>query len=340
MTNIHTPQSTVILKSPKGEPVPVVNKSTEVNKPTDFKKIESKISNISIDVAMAKNMLEKLNFQYNRPLDPLKVKQYAKQMKDGNWGDWSEITLAVFPDGKKMLLNGQHRLAAVIESKTACRFTVTEIPVKNDDEAGRIYATLDTCKTRSKGDSLRALLTDQLGMFNARQLTKLGSSVDYLFKSILKKDIKYLSVFELSDIIINNKFGELYNELTKIFSKSTKEVSNAFTGRASVTAICLALLKTNPIKAGEFLRDIAEEKTPVNTPAHSIRYFLTTVKSSGGPGKKVEFSHGEAKYIHSRAVLIAWNAFLRGESLKPMHARFVKDFGHSALKYQGNNYVI
>lgn len=59
--------------------------------------------------------------QFNRPLDPAKVEDYAKKMRSGQWNDLSRY-LEFTEEGD--FINGQHRLHAVIESGIAQRFAV------------------------------------------------------------------------------------------------------------------------------------------------------------------------------------------------------------------------
>jgi hypothetical protein len=81
----------------------------------------------------------------NRKLRRARVAMYAKQMKAGKWRLTGE-TIVFSPDG--LLLQGQHRLAACIESQTEFESIVVRgIPVE-------AMALMDSGLARSAGDTL------------------------------------------------------------------------------------------------------------------------------------------------------------------------------------------
>lgn len=79
----------------------------------------------------------------NRPLSDSRVVNYANQMKRGEWQLNGEPIIFA---QNGALLNGQHRLQAVIKSKTTVKMSV----VKNAPNDS--FATIDTGKGRSGSD--------------------------------------------------------------------------------------------------------------------------------------------------------------------------------------------
>ena len=75
----------------------------------------------------------------NRPISDRIVKQYAQDMRDGKW---KETGNPINIDVSGNLLNGQHRLWAIIESGATIRFHVI---YETDADA---FATFDTGRTR------------------------------------------------------------------------------------------------------------------------------------------------------------------------------------------------
>jgi hypothetical protein len=83
---------------------------------------------------------------HNRSLRPSVVDRYARDMKEGNWTVNGE-TIQVADDGT--IINGQHRLAAVIQSGITIRFfIVTGLPITAQD-------TIDRNAPRNIADALR-----------------------------------------------------------------------------------------------------------------------------------------------------------------------------------------
>lgn len=93
----------------------------------------------------AKQILETSNFD-NRKLRPSVVEKYAKIMRAGQWRTTPE-TLSVAVNGR--LLNGQHRLHAIIRSGVTCTFLF----VYGVDED--VYAVLDRGAGRSVSDAVQ-----------------------------------------------------------------------------------------------------------------------------------------------------------------------------------------
>jgi hypothetical protein len=89
----------------------------------------------------------------NRHIRPTVVDRYAKDMAAGRWQENGETIIF---NGAR-LLNGQHRLSAVIQSGVTLRLlTVREV-------AATTFATLDTGLSRTPGDTVRGELFHVFG---------------------------------------------------------------------------------------------------------------------------------------------------------------------------------
>jgi hypothetical protein len=109
-----------------------------------FKSSEgAQIVDVTPDIARA--LIENAN-RDNRPIKPKLVKKYAKSMADGDW-KFSPETISISRNGR--LLNGQHRMMAVIESGITCRFLFA---TGFDDE---VFSVLDRGAARTRADALR-----------------------------------------------------------------------------------------------------------------------------------------------------------------------------------------
>lgn len=92
----------------------------------------------------ARQMLQNMDHR-QRPVAPSRVAKYARDMKDGKWLDSGETIK--FNNGGQ-LIDGQHRLMAIVESGIAVDLLVARgVP----DEA---FLVIDTGKTRGWGDAL------------------------------------------------------------------------------------------------------------------------------------------------------------------------------------------
>ena len=109
-----------------------------------FKSSEgAQVVDVTPDIARA--LIENANTG-NRPVKPKVVKKYAKSMSDGDW-KFSPETISISKNGR--LLNGQHRMMAVIESGITCRFLFA---TGFDDE---VFSVLDRGAVRTRADALK-----------------------------------------------------------------------------------------------------------------------------------------------------------------------------------------
>lgn len=115
---------------------------------SDFAKIfksEEGAEIIDVSPDIARILIETSN-RNNRRIKPNVVKKYAKIMKNGDW-KFSPETISVSKTGR--LLNGQHRMLAVIESGVTCRFLFAR---GFDDE---VFSVLDRGAVRTRADALK-----------------------------------------------------------------------------------------------------------------------------------------------------------------------------------------
>lgn len=94
----------------------------------------------------------------NRPISENAVAKYTQQIKDGNWVDNGQ---AFIFGTSGQLLNGQHRLLAIVRANKAVEATIT---YGVDDAA---FDTIDDCNTRSLADVLHIKGEASSGLLSA-----------------------------------------------------------------------------------------------------------------------------------------------------------------------------
>lgn len=132
--------------------------------------IQSNVERVS--PALARELLERN--AANRPVDQRRVKDYARMMREGKWALNGE---AVQVSSSGRLLNGQHRMRAVIHANVAVNMLV----VRGVDED--VFATYDSGKVRSRPDVLALL-----GYKNAQHLSAALAVVHAYFTEELSAD--------------------------------------------------------------------------------------------------------------------------------------------------------
>lgn len=128
-----------------------------------------KVQRMLIGPAQAKEMLE-TNHEYNRTINKFRVENYAKDMIAGAWSDNGE-TIKIDRAGK--LIDGQHRLKAIIKANTYIWMWVAQ---GLDDNA---FKTVDVGMPRTARQLLKMSgTTDPI----KRKFT-ITSAVNLLFKA-------------------------------------------------------------------------------------------------------------------------------------------------------------
>lgn len=99
---------------------------------------------------------------HNRNIRPAWVKKYAKDMTEGRWTRNGEtMTIIEHTDGTKRILNGQHRLLAVVQSGIAVDFDIYFAGAEEEEDL--IFTTLDGGAKRSFEDTFRGRDKAELG---------------------------------------------------------------------------------------------------------------------------------------------------------------------------------
>lgn len=109
----------------------------------------------------ARQMLAMWPYAGQRPLDMTRVKLYVQTMKNNQFYSMSDLEVAHAPDENGLvrghLINGQHRLNAVIEADMQILFAIKHIRCEDMKEVGERYSVIDIQKIRTLTDGVRSL---------------------------------------------------------------------------------------------------------------------------------------------------------------------------------------
>jgi len=147
---------------------------------------------------IASHMLEN-NF-HNRNVRQHRVDDYARQMQDGHWKK-SGNTISIGPDGR--LLNGQHRLWAVVESGVTQQFVIVL------EESNDIYEVFDTGLNRQAIDILKVKEITQGNQYKGIA----DKFLKYIKANNLDRTLNY-PVIDLSTYVRTNAAGKPWNPKT------------------------------------------------------------------------------------------------------------------------------
>lgn len=138
----------------------------------------------TIDRPEAARMLSAFAYDRQRQVNTHYVNYYATMMKSGEWLPGTEIAIAYAPDGngqvRGSLVNGRHRLLAVIEADVPVDFAVKSFDCSGDTEVAKIYGTTDIGRSRNINDYIRALSIEHEFGFPPSYTNKLGVAVSFM----------------------------------------------------------------------------------------------------------------------------------------------------------------
>lgn len=255
---------------------------------------------------IAQQIIDRFNYATQRPISRHHVERLAGQMAAGVWTPGSQIAFGVLPDKRAFLVNGQHRMAAVVASGQDVEFQVLLLPAADEQELHALYYRFDAVqRTRTTGNILQSIgiaaqlgITKRLaaGVYSAGVLIALGfRNVQYSHRPA-----------EYSTPDGKLRLAEEWWEYAKVFDGILADTRNPRVRvklmSAGCTAVALVTLRHQSEKAGRFWRDVAtNDGLRVGNPAKTLAETLIERSFRGDEG------------AHMTACSLAWNAFFRGD---------------------------
>lgn len=259
---------------------------------TEFKKIE-------INPIVAQRIL-KDNIGNRNPSEKA-VNMYAKDMEEGRWKINTGDTIKISKTNR--LLDGQHRLLAIIKSNKTFEFTVAyNVP---DD----VFDVIDTNKNRSKNDvfaiakipnssACSSIINSYLSLKKGNSTTEGKSSTGITNTIILDKYKENAEHWQ--DV---SKFSiKIYNSFAKILPLAT------------IGSFYALFYDINPQDAREFFNQVGTGENVTNNSISLLRKALLNDKVAS---RKITTRHKNALIIKS------WNAFRKNDHFKSL--RFDSD---------------
>jgi len=268
----------------------------------------------AIGIKKAKEYLDG-TFERNRPIVRDAVDYYANQMELGEFLNATPIITALIETTNRVVLvDGQHRLSAVVKSKKSMNFTMMTYYLQNEDQLAVLYATIDVGRTRNLNDNVRAHgLPEELSM-SQQDSTLLASASLFAEKKRPAFEVRargngsYVEQIERAKNYRSE--GMWYFDLIKLAPKSIKSIAR----RKSIVACALITLKGYPSKAKDFWRgvllldNIAQGDVRWRLHMKLIDIFNRTDSSRRGMTVN---SRGLAAIVCT-----CWNAYSAGRELK------------------------
>jgi hypothetical protein len=199
---------------------------------------EISVSVETITPSIAKKMLE--GNVDNRKLRKFRVEQYADAIRRGMW-DIQNDAITISKTGR--LLNGQHRLSAIVEANTAVQCLV----LRGVDDS--TFATIDSGLARTANDALFGVLGAGINVSHISPIAKMLIAFDCGLNIF---DTNAMSLVQRQDIVdYVGKNTELLEWAKNIGAKADKFVGGIRTAWGVFAVLCAA--KHGKEKTEEFI---------------------------------------------------------------------------------------
>lgn len=244
-----------------------------------------------ITPAIAKKMLDgNLN---NRKLRKFRVAQYADAMKRGMW-DIQNDAITISKSGK--LLNGQHRLTAIVEADQACQCLV----LRGVDES--TYSVIDSGLARTVNDSLHAA---GLGL-NSTHMSPMAKTLIAMDAGLSIYDTNALALVQRRDVV---EYVENNGEILTWALHLARKVDQAVGGIRHAWGVfaILAAQKHGREKVEEFINMVVDGAglKPGDSPL-ALRNWISRQRGSW---------HRAASKGNIAIFIIAFNRWLNNEKV-------------------------
>lgn len=243
---------------------------------------------------MATKWLEEFNYDDNRPISKVWVDYLSRQMEKGLWKPNGEPLIF---DTEDILINGQHRLSAVVQSGKTIRFDVTR-GVETET-----FTTMDQGRNRST-----AMV---LGMRGEKRPTYLSAICRKIYTWDTTREIWRKQRVSPDEIWETLEIHPEARHAAEIADKIRKQVPVD----ASMVGFCYWLFsQARSSKVVEFFEIFSEGNAPTKKhPCITLRNRLY----------KERLQHGRRWDTRTLFIVFikAWNAFDKGESLATITIR-------------------
>ena len=264
----------------------------------------------------AKKMTQKSNMYWEmRGVTPSRVNNYSQLMNQGYWMPGLTISMAVF-NGRTYLIDGQHRMLALIEHGKPIRFNVKHYECRSKEQVEHLYQILDQGKSKTKLETMISAGSGKTLEITKTRLARATSAVSMIYRKFGRANELEGEAWQFannplmqSHILIEG-WGDAIRGYYDAIHGSMKEMTRASgnLNRSGCVAVGLLTFRADPVKAFKFWHGVGrfhtlEEDDPRFTAG---RYIMATDMKREG---------GTPQHKHARAILSCWNAYAQNRTL-------------------------
>ncbi len=263
--------------------------------------VRTDVTTVTPDVA--RGWVEYFNYARQRPIRQGHVDYLASAITMGELVTL-EVRFAEWPNGNRVIVDGQHRLRALMAAGRSLPCVAIYYRVESDEDVARLYASIDRQTTRSTMDAVRAYGIEERTGATRDVLRRVAYAAPILSARFSREYGKHKSLIRRAEAV------EEWVEEGKAFYAATRggtsEVESLLR-RAPVLAVALATFRHAPELAETFWGGLArEDGLRRGDPRHKLLSWMRNM-----PIVRVGSS-----ILYCMYVAAAWNAFYEGRTLE------------------------
>lgn len=268
-----------------------------------------------------------------REVAPMTQVDYCRIIEQGCWGEGVVELRFVVYEGREYLVDGQHRLNALIENNETMLFYAVYYHCSTEKQVKNLYTILDNGRRRTRNENLLSSGAVEEFELPKCKIQSANAAINFIYRRFgrgsnrlegeaweySKNSLKQWDIFR-------DEWGDAVRGYFDAVHDAYPELTRRGAPLSSTTVIAVGLLtfRADPQKAYPFWNCIGkyQKLDEGDARAATVRYLLANDMSKNG----IEPAH-----MHARAIFSGWRAFCENRelgALRVQRKREVKVFGY------------
>jgi hypothetical protein len=281
---------------------------------------------IMVTPEVAQQIIDRFNYVNQRKVSAQHVAKLASEMTAGAWTPGSQIAFGITPDQRVHLVNGQHRLAAVIHSGVPIEFQLLLVPCADDRELRALYHRFDAVQRKRGAETIVTStgIAAHLGISKtvANGAYRAGVAIELNLRHVVGANRPPHLGTPDGQLAAIGPWWDTVQQYAAILDKCDSPLMRRRLADASIMAVALVTLKHQPVKASQFWGGVAQnDGLPKGDPRRTLYIALSERRVHGFEGATMVLcSHAWNAWFHGRQSTVL--RAISGELCRPAGTPF------------------
>jgi hypothetical protein len=278
-----------------------------------------------ITPALAHEILTTMAYPYQRPIDSAHVTRLAFDMTEQRFAPGSSIRIAHLTTPQaSYLIDGQHRLSAVVKAQQPILFTQIDETMESEEYLAWVYGKTDTGKKRNAADLYRPLKLEDETALSSTQIRYLAGACELMVNNGMARPGVSNRMNPAERIALLRLYAPVMHQFTDMARHAMPKVKLAIR-RSYVVAVAMVTLRYQPYgttkngitpNAVDFWQQAFKPNKILDTDPRFFAYtHLTGTQMTTATGITNSTSLVNPEY-GARYLIAAFNKYMRHEEIK------------------------